>query len=155
MNIRPAFLSFILISTVLASTLSGCRNYKSPELKGIEDVRLRSKGGDNLELYAKLIFYNPNDVKFKFRSYHIDIYLDGKKITDLNDNIKRTIYPESEFDVKTVAEFSLGDFKGNIISSALGLLANQSKVRFKGEIKLSRNGIKFTIPVDQEKKIRL
>jgi LEA14-like dessication related protein len=124
-------------------------------LRSIEDVRVRSKGGDQLELYAKLVFFNPNEVKFKFRSYHIEIFLDGNKITEINDNVKRTILPETEFEMNTVAEFSLGDIEGNIISSALGFLSNKSKIRFVGNIKLSRNGINFTIPVNQEKQIKL
>ena len=144
------FLSFIL----LCLTFNSCRSYKAPELRRIDNVRLRTVGGDQIELYAQLVFYNPNEVKIKLKSYQIEVYLEDKKITELKDNTKMIILPKDNFKLNTIVVFSLGDFEGNILTSAIGLLSKRMQLRFEGNIKLSRNGVRFTIPIHHREKVK-
>jgi len=133
---------------------SSCTQYQPPELKKIEDLKLKMRGGDQIELFGKLIFYNPNKAKFKLKSYHLDVYLEDKKITELKDNTKMVIYPEQDFSMNAVANFSLKELEGDIFSSALGLLSSRLQLRFEGNIKIARNGININIPVSHREKVK-
>ena len=144
----------VLVLFLIISLFSGCTNYKAPELRKIEDLRLKMRGGSNVELFGKLIFYNPNTVKLKLKSYHLDVYLEDTKITELKDQTNMTIYPEKEFDMTAVAAFQLDELDGNIFQSALGLLSNRMELRFVGYIKIARNGLTIKIPVDKREKVK-
>src|SRR4051812_39730405 len=82
---------FILLLFVIS-----CRTPKEEiVLRQIKDVVVDS--GSSPKLKARATFFNPNDTRIKLKKIDIEIFVSGKKVGTVNQDLKLIIPPKDEF----------------------------------------------------------
>ena len=105
-------------------------------------------------LKANAIFFNPNKMKGRIKKIKVDIYVNGKKAGNVDQDFKLVVPSQAEFTVPIEVKLAMKElgFKDTV----LGLLGGKKfEVRYHGFLKLSYHGIPIKVPVDYKDDVRI
>lgn len=144
---KTFFLLFIMV------LLSSCSSpYEEVVFVEIKDAQLENLLGNQLDIVATCVLYNPNSVGLNLREANVDVYVSGKKIAAVNQ-LKDVVMPansEFEFPVRTSVKLTdLNTKQGTgILGAALQFLVSQKVgVMYQGTIRLGKGAVNFSVPV--------
>jgi LEA14-like dessication related protein len=133
--------------------LSSCSSpYEEVVFVEIKDAQLENLLGNQLDIVATCVLYNPNSVGLNLREANVDVYVSGKKIATVNQ-LKDVVMPansEFEFPVRTSVKLTdLNTKQGTgILGAALQFLVSQKVgVMYQGTIRLGKGAVNFSVPV--------
>lgn len=150
LKMRRRFL-LLMISTCLM--LTGCELPKEQiVLKQIRDVVVDAATDPLLK--ANAIFFNPNDARGKLRKIKVDIYINGKKAGEIDQDLKTLIPAKSNFTVPIEVKLSLKEF--GVLDTIFSMLGGKKfQVHYQGSLRLTYHGVPIRVPVDYKDEIRL
>jgi LEA14-like dessication related protein len=133
--------------------LSSCSSpYEEVVFVEIKDAQLENVLGNQLDIVATCVLYNPNSVGLNLREANVDVYVSGKKIAAVNQ-LKDVVMPansEFEFPVRTSVKLTDLNIKQGtgILGAALQFLVSQKVgVMYQGTIRLGKGAVNFSVPV--------
>jgi LEA14-like dessication related protein len=149
-KMRQGFL-LLIVSTWLV--LTGCKLPKEQiELKQIRDVVVDATTDPLLK--ANAIFYNPNDAHGKLKKIKVDIYINGKKAGEIDQELKTVIPAKSNFTVPIEVKLALKEF--GVLDTIFSMLGGKKfEVHYQGSLRLTYHGVPIRVPVDYKDEIRL
>jgi LEA14-like dessication related protein len=138
---------------ILVPLLMQCnRPDEAVVLRQIKDVMVDATTEPLLK--ANAIFYNPNKTRGKLRRIDVDIFVNGKKAAAVNQRLRTSIPPKSEFVVPLEVKLSLKEL--GFMDTLLGVLGGKRfEIRYEGVLKLSHHGVPFSVPVNYKDEIRI
>ena len=141
----------LMISTCLV--LTGCELPKEQiVLKQIRDVVVDATTDPLLK--ANAIFYNPNDARGKLKKIKVDIYINGKKAGEIDQELKTLIPAKSNFTVPIEVKLALKEF--GVLDTIFSMLGGKKfEVHYQGSLQLTYHGVPIRVPVDYKDEIRL
>jgi len=128
-----------------------CLPKSAIELRGVEKFGISTFGKTSLT--GDAVFYNPNSSRMKLRQIKIDIYLDGEKTAEVNQNTKVVAKPRSEFTVPVAIDLSDNVKISDLLLNVLG--GKKREVHYKGHLKVNLNGIPMRIPIDHKEEFNM
>lgn len=150
MKMRQCFLLLLFSSYFV---LSGCQLPKEQVvLKQIRDVVVDATTDPLLK--ANAIFYNPNDARAKLKKIKVDIYINGKKAGEIDQDLKTLIPAKSNFTVPIEVKLALKEF--GVLDTIFSMLGGKKfEVHYQGSLRLTYHGVPIRVPVDYKDEIRL
>jgi LEA14-like dessication related protein len=144
---------FLLVMISACLVLTGCKLPKEEiELKQIRDVVVDATTDPLLK--ANAIFYNPNDARGKLKKIKVDIYINGKKAGEIDQDLKTIIPPKSSFTVPIEVKLALKEF--GVLDTIFSMLGGKKfEVHYQGSLRLTYHGVPIRVPVDYKDEIRL
>jgi len=141
---------FLLFTIVF---LSSCDSpYEDIVFVEIKDVQLEKAAGNQLDIVATCVLYNPNSVGLNLKEADFDMYISGKKAAVINqrEDVVMPAYSEFEFPIRTSVK--LTDIQGEqglgILGAALQFLVSQKvDVKYQGTITVGKGAVNFSVPV--------
>jgi|SRR5687767_465111 LEA14-like dessication related protein len=144
-------LVWLMISACIV--LTGCELPKEQiVLKQIRDVVVDATTDPLLK--ANAIFYNPNDARGKLKKIKVDIYINGKKAGEIDQELKTLIPAKSNFTVPIEVKLALKEF--GVLDTIFSMLGGKKfEVHYQGSLRLTYHGVPIRVPVDYKDEIRL
>jgi LEA14-like dessication related protein len=144
---------FLLLLISACIVLTGCELPKEQVvLKQIRDVVVDATTDPLLK--ANAIFYNPNDARGKLKKIKVDIYINGKKAGEIDQDLKTVIPAKSDFTVPIEVKLALKEF--GVLDTIFSMLGGKKfEVHYQGSLKLTYHGVPIRVPVDYKDEIRL
>jgi LEA14-like dessication related protein len=142
-----------LLAIISFAVLSSCNTPKEQVvLRQIKDVVVDASSSPKLK--AKAIFYNPNDVRMRLKKIDIEIFVDGKKVGDVDQELKLIIPAQDEFTLDL--ELILAMKEQSFMDTLFGMIGGKKmQVEYKGALKLTYHGLPIRVPVNYKDEIRL
>lgn len=146
-------LTTIMLMIITSVSLLQCQ--KPDEeivLRRIKDVVVDATSDPILR--ANAIFYNPNKVRGRIKKVKVDIYVNGKKAANVDQNFKLVVPSQSEFTVPIEVKLAIKEL--GFMDTVLGLIGGKKfEVRYEGYLRLSYHGIPIKVPVDYKDDVRI
>lgn len=147
-NFKHILFSLLLLSTLL----TGCGPKEKIVLRQIKDVVV--DGTTDPMLKAKAIFYNPNNMRMKLKRINVDVYVNGKKVANVNQKLKTLIPAKGEFTIPLEVKLAMKEL--GLMDTILGFLGGKKfNVEYKGSIRVNYNGLPIRVPVHYKDEIRV
>lgn len=145
--------SRIVLLVVVSCTLLQCQKPNEEiVLRKIKDVVVDATSDPMLR--ANAIFYNPNKVRGRIKKVKVDIYVNGKKAANVDQDFKLVVPSQSEFTVPIEVKLAIKEL--GFMDTVLGLIGGKKfEVRYEGFLKLSYHGIPIKVPVDYKDEVRI
>jgi hypothetical protein len=141
---------FLFISSIIL--LSACGPEDPIILRQIKDVVVDASSEPRLK--AKAILYNPNKMKGRLKRIKIDIFIDGTKRAEVDQEFKMQIPAQAEFEIPL--EVKLAMKEQGFLDTVLGMLGGRKmEVHYLGSIRLSYHGFPVRVPVDYKDEVRI
>ena len=143
----------LLILFLISVTVASCKKPdEEPEFKYVQNIQVKKITGQEVLLNAEAVFYNPNDMRMKLREVDVGVFIDEKKVGNINQEVNMVIPAEDDFTVPFDATFNIKEVGGlNTLMSVIG--GKKLKVRYEGHIKVTVHGLPFRVPVDYENEV--
>ncbi len=143
------FSSFLLLFCLL---FSACSSPDYPEFREMKNVKFKSfsfTDGGSVTLKADAIFFNPNAIGANVTEVDLDMYLDGKKVTHIRQDVSAKMKSNSEFTLPLDFSVPLKEVYKDL-KPALGNLLKKRKLgyRMEGTLKVGLGSVEFAVPVD-------
>jgi hypothetical protein len=143
---RPFPIAFLFIAGI--SFFSSCRQPEAPEYLGLRDFSIQNVSMDSALLYGQLAFFNPNAYNMELKRGDVNVYLDDKLANHYI--MDSTIYiPQKD---TFYVPLNLRVSPKLLIGSAISMLMNNNKIKLRlaGSVRVRRNGVGFTVPINYE-----
>lgn len=139
-------------SVLLLLAVSCKRPSEDIVLRRITDVVVDASSDPMLK--ANALFYNPNDVRGRLKKIKVDIYINGKKAGEVDQDLKTKIPAKDEFTVPIEVKLSIREL--GFLNTVLGVIGGKKfEVRYKGFLRLSYHGLPVKVPVDYTDDVRI
>jgi len=150
---RPGRLSNILLLVLASAFLFQCQKPDQDiVLKQVRDVVVDATSEPTLK--ANAIFYNPNKMKGRIKKIKVDIYVNGKKAGNVDQDFKLVVPAQAEFTVPIEVKLAIKQL--GFMDTVFGLIGGKKfEVRYEGFLKLSYHGIPIKVPVDYKDDVRI
>lgn len=144
-------LKILSLFTVLL--LASCSTPKEPiVLRQVKEVVADATSSPTLK--AQAIFYNPNNTRMRLKKIDVDIYISGKKVGEVDQDLKTIIPAHDEFTIPLEVKLAMKDF--GILDTLFGMIGGKKlEIQYKGHLKLTYHGFPICVPVDYKDEIRL
>jgi LEA14-like dessication related protein len=131
----------------------GCQKPKEKiVLKNIKDVVVDATTEPTLK--ANAIFFNPNKMKGKLKEIDVDIFVNGKKAGEVDQDYNTVIPANDEFSVPIVVKLKMKEL--GFTETLLGMVGGKKfEVRYQGAIRFTYRGVPIKVPVDYKDDVRL
>jgi LEA14-like dessication related protein len=142
-----------LASTLICVVLAGCQKPDQDiVLRRIKDVVVDATSDPMLK--ANAVFYNPNKVRGRLKKISVDIFVNGKKTANVDQQLKTLIPSQGEFTVPIEVKLAMKEL--GFMDTILGMIGGKKyEVRYEGFLKLSYHGLPIKVPVNYTDEIRL
>ncbi|HYG20068.1 MAG TPA: LEA type 2 family protein [Ohtaekwangia sp.] len=142
----------IIVLMVGVAILQSCVPDERVVLKQIKDVVVDASSDPRLK--AQAIFYNPNRERGRLKKIKVDIYVNGKKVGTVDQEMKITIPSRGEFTVPLEVNLAMKEL--GFMDTLMGMLGGKKlDVRYQGFLKLTYKGFPVKVPVDYKDEIRV
>lgn len=157
---NTSIMSRLIYLCAFLFVLSSCSDaVKSPEFKGVENLKIKKATINYAEVDGYAIYHNPNIVGGVLTKTDIDIFVNGKKITKINQKMDVKVPAEDDFKIPVTFNFNprdLANKEDGILKSVLKNLKNKKvDVQYKGTVTIEILGQAIDVPVDFEDSISL
>jgi LEA14-like dessication related protein len=131
----------------------GCQKPKEKiVLKNIKDVVVDATTEPTLK--ANAIFFNPNKMKGKLKEIDVDIFVNGKKAGEVDQDYNTVIPANDEFSVPIVVKLKMKEL--GFTETLLGMVGGRKfEIRYEGAIRFTYRGVPIKVPVDYKDDVRL
>lgn len=148
MDTKKAKLFFLLIIVVFSS----CAPKDPIVLKGIRDVVVDASTEPRLK--AKAVFYNPNNIRMKLKKIKVDVFVNGKKTAEIDQDFRTVIPARSEFSIPLEVKLAMKEL--GFFDTLFGMMGGKKmEVRYEGSLRLNYHGIPIRVPVDYTDEVRI
>ena len=145
--VRRNFLVIILLMLCLS-----CAPKEEIVLRQIKDVVVDASSGPKLK--ANAIFYNPNKTKMRLKKINIDIFINGKKSANVDQDLKTLIPAQGEFTVPLEVTLNMKEL--GLLDTIFGMIGGKTfDVHYKGFLKINYKGVPVRIPVDYKDDVKI
>ncbi len=121
-------------------------------LRRIKDVVVDASSEPMLK--ANAVFYNPNKVRGRLKKISVDIYVNGKKTGNVDQQLKTVIPSRAEFTVPIEVKLAMKEL--GFMDTLLGMIGGKKlDVRYEGFLRLSYHGLPIKVPVNYKDEIRV
>ena len=133
--------------------MTSCEDaYEEVVFMEIKNVKIKNATTDNMELIGDCVLFNPNPVGLDLTKAKFDIYIDGRKTAQINQNLGVEMPASGDFILPLTVKMSPKDFYGEkgdgLLNATLQILVNQKvNIKYNGSIKAGKGMINFEIPV--------
>jgi len=133
--------------------LAGCSGPKEDVvLRQIKDVVVDAATEPMLK--ANAIFYNPNNMRLKLKKINVEIFVDGKKVANVDQELKTVIPARDEFTIPLEVKLAMKEL--GILDTLFGIIGGKKyKIEYKGFLKLTYHGWPIRVPVEFKDEIRM
>jgi LEA14-like dessication related protein len=122
------------------------------ELRNIRDVVVDANTDPMLK--ANAVFYNPNKVHGRLKKIKVEIFINGKKVGDVDQDLKTKIPSRAEFTVPIQVKLAMKEL--GFMNTVLGMLGGKKfEVRYEGFLKLSYHGFPIKVPVNYKDEVKV
>jgi LEA14-like dessication related protein len=147
---RFAGKSFLLVT--LIALMFSCLPKEEIVLRQIRDVVVDASSGPKLK--ANAIFYNPNKTKMKLKKINVDIFINGKKSANVDQELKTLIPAQGEFTVPLEVTLNIKEL--GLLDTIFGMIGGKVfDVHYKGFLKINYRGIPVRVPVDYKDDVKI
>jgi LEA14-like dessication related protein len=106
------------------------------------------------KLKANAIFYNPNAERGKLKKIKVDIFVDGKKVGTVDQELKIKIPSRGEFTVPLEVNLAMKEL--GFMDALLGVLGGKKfAIRYEGFLKLTYHGFPIKVPVNYKDEVKI
>ena len=143
----------IILFSLTALFFTSCSAPQEPiVLRQIKEVVADATSSPTLK--AQAIFYNPNNTRLRLKKIDVDIYISGKKVGEVDQDLKTVIPANDEFSIPLEVKLAMKDF--GILDTLFGMIGGKKlEIQYKGSLKLTYHGWPIRVPVDYKDEIRL
>jgi len=128
-------------------TFLSCIPSKPIELRNLEIKDFKLVTATNIILNTESEFYNPNATRIRLKQIYLDIFVSGKKVGFVDQEINELIMPKSNFKLSTEIQLDLS--KSDLFSSVLSLFGSQNvEILITGRARVVVNGIPLNVPFE-------
>ena len=121
-------------------------------LRRVKDVVVDATSDPMLK--ANAVFYNPNNVRGRIKKVKVDIYVNGKKAANVDQDFKLIVPAQSEFTVPIEVKLAVKEL--GFMNTVFGMIGGKKfEVRYEGFLKLNYHGIPIKVPVNYKDDVRL
>lgn len=132
--------------------ISSCTPKEPIVLRQIKEVVADATSQPTLK--AEAIFYNPNNTRMQLKKIDVDIYIGGKKVGEVDQEMETLIPAHDEFTVPIEVKLAMKDF--GFLDTLFGMIGGKKlEIQYKGSLKLTYHGFPIRVPVDYKDEIRL
>ncbi len=138
---------------VLLFIVTGCTLPKDEiVLRQIKDVVVDAASEPTLK--ANAVFYNPNNVRMRLKKINVEVFVDGKKVAHVNQDLKTIIPARDEFSIPLEVKLAMKEL--GFMDTLFGIIGGKKfKVEYKGVLKLTYHGLPIRVPVEFNDEIRI
>jgi len=137
---------------LIAVTLVSCGPQEAVEFKQVKNVSFHASSDPRIE--GDVVFFNPNNMSMKLKKINIEIFVDGKKAAEINQNLKMRIPANDQFTVPIQAKLAVQE--SGLLNTVFGMIGGKRKeVHYKGFLKINYHGLPIRVPVDYKSEIRI
>jgi LEA14-like dessication related protein len=143
-----------LLLLLFTLQLFSCSAPDYPEFRKMENVSLKSvsfKDGLSVSLNGEAVFFNPNLIGANVTEMDFDVFINGKKVTHINQDVSAEMKGNSEFKLPLDFKVPLKEvFKD--AKPTLGDIFKKKKIEYKllGHLKVGLGNIEVSVPVEYE-----
>ncbi|MES2777260.1 MAG: hypothetical protein V4722_23990 [Bacteroidota bacterium] len=138
---------YLLILTVV---LSACGEVKDFEFKKIESWKINGLGLASSSISARLLFYNPNSFTVTLKHMEGEVAVEGSDLGNCVSDTFVRIKSREEFTLPVEIQLKTGA----LLMGGLAFLGKDSLlVKFKGFMRVGRNGLFVNYKFDSENKV--
>lgn len=143
----------VYLIILISSIFTACEHPKEPiVLRQVRDVVADASSEPKLK--AEAIFYNPNNIRMKLRKIKVDVFINGKRTAEIDQDFKTVIPAQKEFSVPLEVKLAMKEL--GFLDTVLGMIGGKKmEIRYVGSLKLSYRGIPIRVPVDYKSEIRI
>ncbi|MFT4760345.1 MAG: LEA14-like dessication related protein [Paraglaciecola sp.] len=145
---------FIAIIVGISCLFLSCENPQQPVFKTLENVRFKSfsiANGGSVTLSGDALFHNPNMLGADVSSVDLDVYINGKMVTNVVQDVHASMSGNSDFTLplnfKVPLKDTVKDFKSSINDIFKKKLV---EYQLDGHIKAGLGSVQVSIPVKYE-----
>lgn len=132
--------------------MQSCLPKEQIVLRQIKDVVVDASSEPKLN--AEAIFYNPNKMKMKLKKIKVDVFVNGKKSAEVDQDLKTIIPAQGEFSIPLEVKLNLKEM--GFLDTIFGMLGGKTfDIQYKGYLKLNYQGVPVRVPVDYKDKVKI
>jgi LEA14-like dessication related protein len=132
--------------------LLSCGPKESVVFKQVKNVNIHAAMDPRMN--ADVVFYNPNKMSMKLKKIKIDIFIDGKKTGEIDQELKMQIPAQKEFSVPIEVKLAMKEL--GLLNTIFGMIGGEKKeVHYQGSLKINYHGLPISVPVDYKSEIRI
>lgn len=121
-------------------------------LRRIKDVVVDASTEPTLK--ANAVFYNPNKVRGRLKKINVEIFVNGKKTANVDQQLRTIIPSQGEFTVPIEVKLAMKEL--GFMDTVLGMIGGRKfEVRYEGFLRLSYHGLPIKVPVNYKDEIRV
>ncbi len=144
--------TLIAVVIIGSSVLFSCAPKEAIVFRQVKNVNLHAATDPRLN--ADVVFYNPNKATMKLRKIKIDIFIDGRKTGEIDQDLKMHIPSVKEFTIPIEVKLALQEV--GFLDAIFGMIGGKTKeVHYKGSLKVNYHGLPLSVPVDYKSEIRI
>ncbi len=140
---------FLFIGLLLIS----CSGPEKPEFTKLDNVKFKSASLQEMKvtLSGDAVLFNPNPVGTNISKMDFDVYANGKKVTQIKQNVTASIPGDSEFKLPLEFDIPIKDVIDDI-KPTLSDVFDKKKLKYKvdGHLTVNIAGADLKIPVTYE-----
>jgi LEA14-like dessication related protein len=122
------------------------------ELRRITDVVVDATTDPMLK--ANALFYNPNKAHGRLKKIKVEIFINGKKVGDVDQDLKTKIPSRAEFTIPIQVKLAMKEL--GFMDTVLGMIGGKKfEVQYKGFLKLTYHGLPVKVPVDYKDEVKV
>ena len=142
----------LMFATLL---MTACSGPQEPEFKALKNVKVSSINiteGLNIQLSGDAVFTNPNALGVDVSGMDVDVYVNGKKVSTIDQDLTARMTASSDFTLPLKFNIPvrsvIDDIKGGLIKD----LFKKKKIDIKldGIIKVKTGSVELNVPFDYE-----
>ncbi|HRI79642.1 MAG TPA: hypothetical protein PLR06_08905 [Cyclobacteriaceae bacterium] len=138
---------------VLTVLLAGCVPKEQVVLRSIQINEIGPKPDGSALLKADAVFYNPNTTRMRLKEIDIEIFVDGKKAAEVDQELSSLIKAKSEFTIPLEVQLNLKEI--GLLDTILSFLGGKKhEIQFVGTLKMKVNGFPVKAPVNQKEEFK-
>lgn len=133
-------------------TMQSCLPKEEIKLRQVKDVVVDASSEPKLK--AEAIFYNPNKVRMKLKKIKVDIFVNGKKSGEVDQDLKTIIPAQGEFSVPLEVKLALKEM--GLLDTIFGMIGGKTfQVEYKGYLKINYQGVPVRVPVNYKDEVKI
>ena len=138
---------------VLWLLVVGCVPKEQVILRSVNINEVEPRENGDALLKADAIFYNPNTSRMRLKEIDIEIFVDGKKAAQVDQQLNALIKAKSEFSVPLEVQLNLKEI--GLLDTILSFLGGKKHdIQFVGAIKMKVNGFPVKAPINYKEEFK-
>ena len=141
------------LSILFGVLMSSCVPKEKVVLRSIQINEMEPQANGDALLKANAIFYNPNNTRMRLKEIDVEIFVDGKKTAQVDQQLSALIKAKSDFTVPLEVQLNLKEI--GLLDTILSFLGGKKhEVQFVGTLKMKVNGFPVKAPINYKEEFK-